>query len=274
MKNKNNLYIYIIILVLIVIFGLLVYCNRKLLETYESNPKIWTLSFGGGGQNFYDALNRISEELSRTNIFDEIVKFTDIDLKKDSEFWRERKDFIEKNKRGYGYWLWKPYLIKKTLDKMNEGDILLYLDSGCEVKNDNNNKLKELLKKCEKFNILYTSTGKLEKEYTKMDIFSRMNMISGEVLNSIQHQACVLFIKKNDNTTSFINDWYSIACNYNLIDDSSSILSNDSSFVENRHDQSIFSLLVKSDKYKNDMNTPNNLIDDTYPIVASRKRHG
>ena len=274
MKNKNKSYIYIIVLVLIIIVGLLVYFNRKSLETYDSNPKIWAMSFGGGGQNFYDALNRISEELSRTNIFDEIIKFTDIDLKKDSEFWEIHKDFIENNKRGYGYWLWKPYLISKTFEKMNDGDILLYLDAGCEVKNDDNDSLIELLKKCGQFNFMYTSTGQLEKAYTKMDTFSKMNMINDEILNSMQHQACVIFIKKNEITSQFISDWYSNACDYHIIDDRNSILKNDPKFIDNRHDQSLFSLLLKSDKYKNYMNTPNNLIANVYPIIASRKRHG
>ena len=51
----------------------------------------------------------------------------------DKEFWKKNGDFIEKNKRGYGYWLWKSYIIKKTMDMMKDGDILLYLDSGCEI---------------------------------------------------------------------------------------------------------------------------------------------
>ena len=49
-------------------------------------------------------------------------------VKKDEIFWENHSSFIENNKKGYGYWLWKPYIIKKTLEKMKKGDILLYLD--------------------------------------------------------------------------------------------------------------------------------------------------
>lgn len=39
--------------------------------------------------------------------------------------------------RGAGYWLWKPYIILKTLlYEMEEGDLLLYSDSGSEAIGD------------------------------------------------------------------------------------------------------------------------------------------
>ena len=44
-------------------------------------------------------------------------------------------DFLEKNQHifkisvGDGVWLWKPYIILKTLEKMDDGDLLFYMDS-------------------------------------------------------------------------------------------------------------------------------------------------
>ena len=276
MKKKFfvNYIIVIILLSIIICILLFFYIKIRNKETLENKRTIWAMSFGGGSQDYRDAVKRISNEFAETGIFQEIIAYTDIDLKNDPEFWGEHKDFIEKNKRGYGYWLWKPYLIKKVLDKMNENDILLYLDSGCELKNDNNIDLIKLLEKCGDFDFIYTSSGQLEKAYTKMDTFSIMKMDSDEILNSVQYQAGVLLIKKNETTRRFIGDWYSMGCDYHLIDDSESILPNDRAFIDNRHDQSIFSLLVKSDRYKNYMGTSNNLITDTYPIVISRKRSG
>ena len=60
-----------------------------------------------------------------------LLWFSHYYLKKDSEFWVKHGNFIENNKRGYGYWLWKSYIVKKQLELMKEGDILLYADSGC-----------------------------------------------------------------------------------------------------------------------------------------------
>jgi len=44
---------------------------------------------------------------------------------------------IHVQERGAGYWLWKPYIILKTLlYEMEEGDLLLYADSGSEAIGD------------------------------------------------------------------------------------------------------------------------------------------
>jgi hypothetical protein len=108
-----------------------------------------------------------------------------------------------------------------------------------------------------------------------MDILREFNMDTDEIKNSIQYQSGIIIVKKTSLTTYLANDWYSIACNYHLIDDSPSVYQNDPSFREHRHDQSVLSLLIKSDKYKDTMNKKRNLLDKPcYPILISRKRHG
>jgi hypothetical protein len=234
-------------------------------ESFENN--IYAMTFGGGGQNYYDAVQRINKELETIKVFDKIFLFYDTDLKKDKDFWDKHKNFIETNKRGYGYWLWKPYLISKTLKKINDGDILVYLDSGCEIDNDKS-KLEEIIKKCNTYDMLYTLTGHSNKSYTKKDIVRHFNLKDEDIENE-QKQATIIFIKKNKLTCEFIDDWYN-ACKYNLIDDSESIEINDVTFIENRHDQAVFSILLNTDKYKV-LNTKNNYIDP-YPIKISRRR--
>ena len=87
-------------------------------------------------------------------------------------------------------------------------------------------------------------------------------------------QASMIFIKKNNTTLEFVKEWYNLSCNYHFIDDSPSILKNDDTFKEHRHDQAIFSLLLKTDKYKDILCTNNNLLYDTSPIQISRKLNG
>ena len=52
-------------------------------------------------------------------------KHTDID-----SFFLSKNDNILKQPRGFGYWIWKPYFILKSLEELNDGDILFYSDSG------------------------------------------------------------------------------------------------------------------------------------------------
>ena len=89
-----------------------------------------------------------------------------------------------------------------------------------------------------------------------------------ESYNQIQYQAGVLFIKNNTTMQNFITEWYNIACNYHLLDDSPSLLPNHANFIDNRHDQSIFSLLLR----KHNMNVENKTMRDIRPIIISWKR--
>jgi glutaredoxin-related protein len=59
-------------------------------------------------------------------------------------------------------------------------------------------------------------------------------------------QAGILLIYKCEKTIKLINEWNNICSNnYNFIDDSNSIHKNFKEFIEHRHDQSVFNLLIK-----------------------------
>jgi hypothetical protein len=161
----------------------------------------------------------------------------------------------------------------KTLETMNTNDILLYADSGCEVviSDQTRDKMNNIFNKCNDYEMLYTYTGYKEINWDKMDLIDFMNMKNdSNSMNSQQHQASMIIMKKTDKVVNFINEWYKIASDYHLIDDTPSMLKNDKNFVEHRHDQSIFSLLTKSEKYK--FNDENNVIkENDINIIISRK---
>jgi len=75
------------------------------------------------------SINRLKQEAINSKFYDQIkiLSNNDIDAK-------GKKILLKfKNKRGYGYWFWKPYLILKIMKKMNAGDILHYADIGCHI---------------------------------------------------------------------------------------------------------------------------------------------
>jgi hypothetical protein len=79
----------------------------------------------------------------------------------------------------------------------------------------------------------------LEILYTKNKVFETLG---SEKRDELQCLATVILIKKNKNSTSIINQWYENCENYILINDE--IEKEDEKFIENRHDQSILSVLV------------------------------
>ena len=59
--------------------------------------------------------------------FDRIYEFKPEDI--DENFRNQHKEILS-IKRGNGAWLWKSYFLKKVLDDSNDGDYIMYLDSG------------------------------------------------------------------------------------------------------------------------------------------------
>jgi hypothetical protein len=202
------------------------------------------ITFGAGAQNYYDAAERLKNQASNLNVFDKIICYTDKDLINDSEFWLKHSTFILNNSRGYGYWLWKSYLIKKTMETLNDDDILLYLDCGCELDIRKKNTVIAFFEYVKNDYIIGTNTCN-EREFNKMDLLLKLDMLDDKYLNTPQHQGGTVLFKICDKTRTLVNQWYELSSDYHNIDDSPSISANFNCFVEHRHDQSIFSLLTK-----------------------------
>ena len=214
------------------------------------------LTFGAGSKNYIEAGERLKNQINDLNLFDKLLFYTDEYLKNDPDFWNQHSNFIQNNPRGYGYWLWKPYIVKKTIEQMNDGDILLYLDCGCEFDIKKKDKLINHFELVKKDYVIGIHTC-LEKDWTKMDLILELDMLHDKYLNTPQHQAGVVLYLVCNETRNLVNKWYEVACNYHNIDDTVSINKNLDCFQEHRHDQSIFSLLTK----KLNLFSSNNLHD-------------
>lgn len=202
------------------------------------------ITFGGGEPNYIDAGKRLIKQAKSTGYFDKILLYTHIYLKNDKEFWNQHSDFISKNKRGYGYWIWKSYIIKKTMEIMKDGDILLYLDCGCEIRGSKRLLIPMFFNDIKTDKIIGTHIC-IEKDYCKMDLLLHFNMQDSSLIHAPQHQAGAIMFYVCEKTKFIVDLWYNTGCDYHMIDDSPSIKTNLQCFREHRHDQSIFSLITK-----------------------------
>jgi len=208
--------------------------------------KLVFLTYGGLSNKWHNAVTRLCNQVKSFDMFDNIYGMTDIDLKNDDEFWNKHGKFIEQNLRGNGYWIWKSYLVLKTLKCLAEGDILLYLDAGFELNIKRKNELINLINNMEKKEFMGSTAGSNDIQYTKMDLIKYLDMNENKELLAKEHiPAGCLLLKKCDMIMKLIEEWYEICQNYHFIDDSPSILPNDITFIEHKHDQSVFNLLVK-----------------------------
>jgi len=202
----------------------------------------------GSHNNYIDAGKRLIKQANNLHIFNTIKLFNLEDLKKDQIFWNKHSEFIMYNSRGFGYWLWKPYLIKKYMDELNDGDILLYLDCGCEIDINERNYFIKCLE-IVKTDLIIGTLGKTNvEESCKMDLLLKLKMNHPEYLKSKMHQAGANLIYICNQTRKLVDEWYELSQDYHLISDSNSINKNLDEYIEHRHDQSIYCLLTK--KYK------------------------
>jgi hypothetical protein len=205
------------------------------------------ITFAAGPPNLYEAGERLKKQAEDIGLFDKVIFYTDADLKADEAFWSKHSEFIENNKRGYGYWIWKPYLIEKTMKEMKDGDILLYLDAGCEIDNRQQKEMNDLFTVVEKDIIFGALVNEMfiEKQFNKMDLLLQLDMLDDIYLNSRQRQSGAIMCYISDKVRTFVNEWIILSSDYHNIDDTPSISHNFDCFIEHRHDQSLFSLLTK-----------------------------
>lgn len=212
------------------------------------------ISFGGPSDKYHDALNRICNQARSSGAFDKIIGYTEKDLQNDVEFWNRHKDFIESNPKGYGYWIWKSYINYKTIQESNDDDIIVYADAGCELQINNLDRLKYYIQwmkppsdmGLEEVGMLAFNGLFQEKIYTKMDTILSIFTGNYDLFKSYQIVATAFIYKKCENTENIMSEWYRKSSIYHLIDDSPSVAENDPAFKDHRHDQSIFSLVLKN----------------------------
>jgi hypothetical protein len=208
--------------------------------------KKYFITFGGPSENFHRAVDRLCKQAQDFELFDEVIGFTEKDLKADTDFWEKNGEFMESHKRGYGYWIWKSYLNYKMINRIEDGDIVVYCDSGCELRKEYIQRMREyfnIVTKSEK-GIIGMSLPFHERHWTKMDTFVAVG--GTEFLNDgYQVIGGIVIYKKCENTLSLIPQWYKLCCNHAIITDDPSVLPNAHDFIEHRHDQSVFSLLMK-----------------------------
>lgn len=167
-----------------------------------------------------------------------------------SNGFREKNAAILNKPRGYGYWIWKPYFILKTLDCINDGDICLYVDAGV-IAIDNINILFDICK-TENGMLLFENrcgnkNGDIWKNimWTKYDCFNLMGCISENYKHGNQVEASFQLYEKNNKSIEFLKEYMKYCENENIVTDLPSITGSDfPGFVEHRHDQSILSLLA------------------------------
>lgn len=222
-----------------------------------------------GDARFNKSRARIVAEAARFGVFDHVRGFGPEDL---SIEFVQRNYAILSAPRGGGYWLWKPYIIWETLKSMSDGDVLMYADAGCTFISDPS----PYIEIAAQYGLVAFRLGKETlAQYTKGFAFKHLGLdvdIWGEQLQVI---AGILVVQKRPFTTFLVSEWLRLSQDERLITDADTtgLEPNHPSFIENRHDQSIWSLLVH--KYGAQMIlAQRHFPPDAAKIIAATRREG
>lgn len=220
-------------------------------------------------------LERMKDEAKAMGVFNSIYVLCedDFDEEYSNLFYSQKRNKLY----AFGYYCWKSYAIKKTLDLSNEDDVIVYCDAGCTLNAKESERIRSWAKILDndKDIICFIQNMYIESDYTKEDLFRYFDIDDkNEYRNSPQFFAGALIIRKTKTSVELINKWFHLSNDNLILINETSQASNKEGFIAPRYDQSILSLLLK--QYERKIFFDYSLMIDekikgTQPIYFGRK---
>ena len=200
------------------------------------NGNVWLISYADGGE-----VHLANQRALTASALNKCIDFyKPYNRKHIASSYVKAHENIFSQKKGAGYWLWKPYIILETLEEIPENDILLYADSGSAIAKP----IDSLVNKLENGNdILVFQNKHTNRGYVRRDLLTAMGMNNDFILDSYQLQASFILIKNTNNAREFIRKWLKLCENGEALTDNESFIEEYYYNTSHRHDQAILTLL-------------------------------
>ena len=253
--------------------------------------KIKLVTFSDGSYAFRAAGRRLVKEADSTGWFDHPSEHWTVETlrSKMPEFFTEHEKFILDHPRGYGLWIWKPAILSYLIDQLKDGEMVLLLDAGCQLNSNHKSKYRFLqyLDICRTSDLLVMQLADnsfgfeelTDAAWTKLSVLNSLDSHS-IFRNTNQIQSGIIFAIKSEKSQRIAKKWLDscVDSNYSFLVDPQASESQTNEFRQHRWEQSILSLIVKSEGVQP-------VLDETYfypnwseglnfPIWAMRNRSG
>lgn len=153
---------------------------------------------------------------------------------------------IMSQRRGAGYFLWKPHLIRDALTAAKDGDVVLYTDVGLNFISDPSPLFCMVhahpIVLFEHWEERYTMRG-----WTKRDCFVKLGADSKEFWDSRQLLSTFQLYRAGPEARAFINDVCEAVRDPSILTDDANVcgLPNLIEFQTHRHDQAVLTIIAK-----------------------------
>ena len=214
--------------------------NINKIQTLNAAP-ITLISYADGDPVFYQ--NQNAQTFSALNKgFDRFFQYHHKDI--EDEFYRENKTILDQ-KRGSGYWLWKPYFILKTLEALPEGVIVFYADSSVIFKSSIAPFIQKL--NSEHTDILLLQDGSKRKnnfnkavQTIKREALDANGIDPKSIENKYALWGAFLIVRNTEGARSFVRTWLNLCKNKDALTDQPFDTSKQqSTFKTHSHDQAL-----------------------------------
>lgn len=210
-------------------------------------PRIGLITAGLGSINHILAGRRVAEAAKKFSGLSFIKSYEDSDLNKFAPMVsKEYAGTLNSLTKGYGYFAWKPELVLSTLRNPDlDLDMVIWVDAGCELNSNaiTRARFSSLVNRSLKRGYYFYDLDYPEEQYTKRDVLLKFPNVSSKTR---QVQATFFMVTKAH--VQLIENWTTCVLeNIKNIDLSPSLDKESASFIEHRFDQSLLSLIVKTE---------------------------
>lgn len=141
--------------------------------------------------------------------------------------------------RGYGFWFWKPLIIKRALEMEPK---IIYTDVDYKILDMP--KLDTMLDESKEDVVLFTYSFQ-NRIWTKRDCFFYMNCDNEKYWNTPHLEAGISLWRKSPSTETILDEWSYYCADRRILSDDPNVcdLPNLPEFKDHRHDQSILTIL-------------------------------
>jgi len=210
-------------------------------KAYVPKGKAWLVSYAGGAPVYKQSVHfQVHSALNRG--IDAVIMYGPRDL--DEDFRRENEAILSQ-KRGAGYWLWKPYIILKTLQQVPENDIVFYYDAGWSLRGH----IAPYLKLLESSEAVFFDNVVNNCRYVKRDCWQLMGM-DASVLDELHVEAAHIFMKNTSRVRAFVKKWLTYTSDPRISTDQPSREPEDPRFRCSLGDQSALAMCLAQEERK------------------------
>jgi len=199
--------------------------------------------------------------------------------------------YVADGLRGRGYWFWKPAIVNMLLNqsKIRDGDTVIWLDGDVDPRRlASPGTWERALKSDFDWYVLGAEAAKCcdtlaksckcaERNWTKGDIFKHLSVgFDNPQYGPPQQIQGAFFIAKIDAKTRLVfQHWEELVSHWHLVSDEPSSFPDFEGFTENRHDQSLLSMLLKANMVHIDgADHSNQSLHPTYGVQGLRAFQG